>query len=101
MRAILVVLIVAVIGLIAAIHFGLINVTQTQPATTPTVQADNGVIRAQAGQVPKFEVETGTVGVGTTEANVAVPKVEVSKSQTTVKVPTVEVREPTKPVPAQ
>ncbi|WP_037499084.1 hypothetical protein [Sphingomonas jaspsi] len=94
MRAIFVLLIVAVIGLIAAIQFGLINITQTQPATTPTVTAENGVIRAEPGQAPAFDVETGTVGVGTREANVVVPQVEVTKGQATVKVPTVEVNKP-------
>lgn len=94
MRAIFVLLIVAVIGLIAAIQLGLINITQTQPATAPSVTAENGVIRAEPGQTPAFDVETGTVGVGTREANVVVPQVEVTKGQATVKVPTVEVNKP-------
>jgi len=98
MRAILLILIVAVIAVIGAIQLGLIDISQTQPARAPSISAGNGVIRAEAGQAPKFDVETGSVGVGTTEANVALPKVEITKSDTTVKVPAVEVRSPPKPV---
>lgn len=47
MRAIFVILILAVVALIAAIQLGLISITQTQPATPPTVSAENGAIRAR------------------------------------------------------
>ena len=70
MRAILLILIIAVVALIAALQTGLININQTRPATAPTVEAGDGAIRTQAGQAPAFEVETGSVGVGTREANV-------------------------------
>lgn len=94
MRAILLILIIAIVGLIAAIATGLINVSQTQEARVPTLEAGNGAIRAQGGQPPAFEVQTGSVGVGTREANVAVPTVQVKRDQATVKVPSVEVRRP-------
>lgn len=94
MRAVFVILILAVIGLIAAIQLGLIDVRQTRPATTPSVTAENGVIRAEAGQAPAFDVETGSIGVGTREANITVPQVEVGKGQATVNLPTVEVNKP-------
>ena len=48
---------------------------------------------AQGGQSPAFEVQTGSVGVGTREANVAVPKIEVKRDKASVKVPSVEVRQ--------
>ena len=92
MRAVLLILILAVVALIAAIQTGLVNVTQTRSATAPTVEAGDGAIRTKAGQAPKFEVETGSVGVGTREANVAVPQVQVKRGQATVEVPAVEVR---------
>ena len=92
MRAILLILIIAVVALIAALQAGLININQTRPATAPTVEASDGAVTTSAGQAPKFEVETGSVGVGTREANVAVPEVEIKRGQTTVKVPAVEVR---------
>lgn len=94
MRAILLVLIIAVVALIAAIQTGLIDVSQTRGARAPHVEASNGAIRARAGQSPAFEVQTGSVEVGTRDANVAVPTVEVKRGQTSVTVPVVEVRRP-------
>ena len=93
MRAIILVLIVGVVALIAAIHFGLVDISQTRPAAPPTVAADGGKITATGGQTPKFEVETGSVGVGRREQNVTVPTV-------TVDVPVVEVRRPADAKPA-
>ena len=94
MRAILLILIIAVVAVIGAIQTGLIDISQTRPAKAPHVEAGDGTIRAQPGQTPSFEVETGSVAVGTRDANVAVPKVEVKRDQATVKVPAVEVRRP-------
>ena len=94
MRAILLILILAVVALIAAIATGLIDITQTRGARAPNVAASEGSIRAQGGQTPAFEVQTGSVEVGSREANVAVPKIEVKRDQQGVKVPTVEVRSP-------
>ena len=94
MRAILLILILAIVAAIAAIATGLVDVSQTQQAQVPTIEARDGSIRAEAGQAPRFEVETGSVGVGTRDANVPVPKVEVKRDQATVAVPTVEVRPP-------
>jgi len=92
MRAILLVLILAVVALIAAIGSGYIDISQTRGARAPSVAASEGVIRAQGGQSPAFEVQTGSVEIGTREANVAVPKIEVKRDEKGVKVPTVEIR---------
>jgi len=94
MRAILLILIIAVVALIAAIGTGFIDVNQTRGARAPQVEAVDGTIRAREGQPPAFEVQTGSVEVGTREANVAVPKIEVTRDQKGVKVPVVEVRRP-------
>ena len=94
MRAILLILILGIVAAIAAIATGLVNVSQTREARAPTVAASAGSIRAEPGQTPRFDVETGSVGVGTREANLPVPKVEVKRDQATVAVPTVEVRRP-------
>jgi hypothetical protein len=94
MRAILLILILAVVGLIAALATGFLDVSQTREARAPTVEASNGSIRAEPGQSPAFEVQTGSVEVGTREANVAVPKVEVKRDQAKVAVPSVEVHRP-------
>jgi hypothetical protein len=91
MRAILLILILVVVALIAAIGTGYIDISQTREARAPSVAARGGVIRAQAGQSPAFEVQTGSVEVGTREANVAVPKVELKRNEQGVKVPTVEI----------
>ena len=93
MRAVLLILILGVVVLIGLFASGLIDVSQTREARAPQVEAVDGSIRAQAGQSPAFEVQTGSVEVGTREANVAVPKVEVKPGQTKVKVPSVEVRQ--------
>ena len=92
MRAVLLILILAVVALIAAIQTGLINISQTRPAAAPEVEAADGKIQTRAGQAPAFEVETGSIGVGTRTANVAVPEVQVKRGQATVEVPAVEVR---------
>lgn len=92
MRAVLLVLILGIVALIALFASGLINVSQTREARAPQVEAADGSIRAQGGQSPAFEVQTGSVEVGTRETNVAVPKVEVKRDQAQMKVPSVEVR---------
>lgn len=94
MRAILLILILGVVALIAAFATGLVDVSQTRDARAPNLEASDGAIRAEGGQSPAFEVQTGSVEVGTRDANVAVPKVEVKPGQTTVAVPSVEVRRP-------
>jgi hypothetical protein len=92
MRAILLILIIAVVALIAAISTGYLDISQTREARAPSVEASEGSIRATGGQSPAFEVQTGSVGVGTQEANVAVPKVEVKRDSKSVNVPVVRVR---------
>ena len=95
MRAIFLILIVAVVVIIGAVSLGLIDISQIRGARAPSVEASNGKITATGGQGPKFKVETGSLGVGTRETNVTAPTV-------TVKVPVVEVRRPgDKPQPAE
>ena len=93
MRAILLILILGVVALIALFATGLVNVSQTREARAPQVEAVDGSIRAGGGQSPAFEVQTGSVEVGTREANVAVPQIEVKPGRTQVEVPSVEVRQ--------
>jgi flagellar basal body-associated protein FliL len=92
MRAIFLILIVAVVALIAAVATGFLDISQTREAKAPAIEAGSGTIRAQAGQTPAFEVQTGSVEVGMREANVAVPKLEVKPDTARVKVPQVQVR---------
>ena len=94
MRAIFLILIVAVVALIAAVMSGLVDIDQTRPARAPGVETSDGKIVARPGQSPEFEVKTGTIGVATGNASVAVPRVEIQPSNTRIGVPSVEVRRP-------
>lgn len=80
MRTILLILIIAVLGVIALIASGLVDIRQTRSGSVPTAELDNGVVRAQPGQAPQFSVKTGTVSVGAKEkeVKVKVPSVQVN-----------------------
>ena len=92
MRAILLILILAVIAVIAAIATGLVDISQTRQARAPNLEASDGAIRAEGGQSPAFEVQTGSVEVGTRPADVAIPRVKIERDKAEVAVPSVEVR---------
>lgn len=94
MRAIFLILIIAVVALIAAVMSGLVDIDQTRPARAPGVETSDGKIVARPGQSPEFEVRTGTVGVATGNASVAVPRIEIQPGNTRIAVPSVEVRRP-------
>ena len=81
MRAVLLVLIIAVAAFIAAIASGFINIDQIRSAKAPQVSATQNGITAKGGQAPAFDVETGSVKVGTKQANVNVPTLEVQPPQ--------------------
>ena len=93
MRAVFLILIIAVVALIAAVMFDLVDLRQTRPAVAPGIESADGKIVARPGQAPAFDVETGTIGIGTGKT-VAVPKVEIQPSNTRVGVPSIEVRRP-------
>lgn len=78
MRPILLILILAVVVLIALLATGMININQTRPAEVPKVDVSSNGITAKGGQAPAFDVETGTVSVGTKPANVTVPAPSVT-----------------------
>ena len=73
MRAVILVLILAVVAAIVLVATGLININQTRPAQVPSVSVNGNGVTAKGGQTPAFDVETGTVSVGTNQANVKVP----------------------------
>ena len=72
MRALLVIVALALIGLIAAISLGYVNLSQTQTATLPT-------IKVEGGQAPKFEADVADVDVGVKNEVIQVPDVSVQK----------------------
>jgi len=77
MRAILLVLIIVVLALLAGVATGFLDINQIRGAQAPSVSASTNGISAKGGQAPKFEVETGSVEIGTRNATVKVPSVEV------------------------
>ncbi len=81
MRAVLLILIVAVVAIIIAVATGLLNISQIRGARAPDVAASGNGITATGGQAPAFDIETGSVKVGTKDANVKVPTLEVARPQ--------------------
>ena len=82
MRAVILILILAVVALIVAIQTGFLDIRQTRGAEAPEISADANGVTAAGGQAPAFDVETGKVAIGGTDRNV------------TVQVPTIEVQRP-------
>jgi hypothetical protein len=78
MRAVLFILILAVVAILIAVATGFLDITQTQRAEAPDVSVNRTGVAARGGQAPAFDVETGSVSVGTRQANVVVPTVEVN-----------------------
>lgn len=79
MRALLFILIVAVIIVVAALATGFLNINQIRGAQVPAVSASRNGVSAKGGQAPAFDVETGSVKVGTKETTVKVPALVVQK----------------------
>lgn len=79
MRAILFILIIAVVVVLAALATGFLNINQTRSAKTPEISTTHNGIVAKGGQAPAFDVETGSVRVGTKETTVKVPALQVQR----------------------
>ncbi|MFN3172720.1 MAG: hypothetical protein ACE37E_18710 [Hyphomicrobiales bacterium] len=77
---------VAALAVVAYGAFYFIDVDQTQEARMPTVDID-----VEGGQAPEFDVETGSVGVGTTTETIEVPDVEITTDEREITLPTLEV----------
>ena len=89
MRTIFVILILIVVALIGAVATGFLDISQTRQAEAPQISANAQGVTATGGQAPAFDVQTGTVSVGTQPENV------------TVQVPKVSVNEPALPANTQ
>ena len=70
MRAVLLVLILAVVAIIAAIATGFVDIDQVRGARAPDIDASRNGVTASGGQAPAFDIETGSVSVGTRDAKV-------------------------------
>ena len=79
MRALILILIVAVVALLIAIGTGFLNINQIRGARAPEVSATHNGITAKGGQAPAFDVETGSVKVGSRETTVKVPALVVER----------------------
>ena len=88
MRAILGILVLAVVVIVAMISLGMLNVNM-QPGALPTV-------KLEGGQPPAVKADVGEVGMGYTNKTIQVPTVVMENK--VIQVPTVEVE---KAQPAQ
>jgi hypothetical protein len=79
MRTVLLILIVAIIVVIAGVASGFLNINQTREAKAPEVSVTGNGLMAKGGQAPAFDVQTGSVKVGSEPASVKVPEVVVEK----------------------
>ena len=77
MRAILLILILGIVVLIVAVATGLLDISTTRGAKAPQLSATGNGVVAKGGQAPAFDIETGSVAVGTRSANVALPVPEL------------------------
>jgi hypothetical protein len=82
MRTVIIVLIIAIVVLIGGITSGFINVSQIRGAKAPQISTTRNGVTAKGGQAPAFDVETGSVKVGTKDTTVKVPAVEVQRPGT-------------------
>jgi hypothetical protein len=78
MRAVLFILILAIVALLIAFATGLLNLNQTRTAQAPQISVNRSGVSAAGGRTPAFDVETGSVSLGTTEKSVSVPTVRVN-----------------------
>jgi hypothetical protein len=88
MRAVILVLIIAVIAVIGALATGFVNISQIRGGKAPQVSATQNGLVAKGGQAPAFDVETGSVKVGTKQTTVSVPSLQVQPPQRNQEQPT-------------
>ncbi len=81
MRAVLFILIIAVLVVIAGIATGFLDINQIRGGRAPQISATSNGVVAKGGQAPAFDVETGSVKVGTAQTTVRVPTVVVQKPE--------------------
>jgi len=81
MRAIVFILIIGVLVLLAAVASGFLNINQTRQAAVPNVSTTGNGVTASGGQTPAFQVETGSLKVGSKDATVKMPRIEVQRPQ--------------------
>ena len=78
MRALLLLLIIIIVAAIIALATGLLDINTVRGVKAPDISTTGNGITAQGGQTPAFDVQTGSVTVGTQPATVPVPSVSVN-----------------------
>jgi uncharacterized protein involved in outer membrane biogenesis len=81
MRTLILILIIVIVAAIAAVATGFVDINQIRGARAPDISATTNGVTAKGGQAPAFDVETGSVKVGSKDATVRVPSVEVQTPQ--------------------
>jgi len=84
-RLLLLLLVIAGLALLAQIT-GLINIDATGRLRAPSVD-----VSVHGGEMPKVQVETAKVKVGTTERTVKLPEVDIGTQQRSVELPAVDI----------
>lgn len=79
MRAVIFVLILVVLVVIAGVATGFLDINQIRGARAPQISATGNGVTAKGGQAPAFDVQTGSVKVGTQQKTVRVPTLDVQK----------------------
>ena len=85
-RFILTILVLVVLAAIVGVATGFIDMTTSGQLKAPKV-----AVTAEGGEVPDVDLDTKELVVGTREANVGVPKLDIENS--TIRVPTVAIRD--------
>jgi len=78
MRAIIFILILAVVIVIVAVASGFLDLNM-RGGKAPQLSTTTNGIKASGGQPPAFDVETGSVKVGSAQKTVTVPTLTVQK----------------------
>ncbi|MBX3563295.1 MAG: hypothetical protein KF730_01845 [Sphingomonas sp.] len=86
MRGLLVLIGLIAIAVVVLMSLGMLKITQATPGAMPSVAFD-----MKGGKLPEIKAETGSVGIGSTNASVTLPTVEMKN--TTVTLPTIEVKQ--------
>ena len=80
MRAVLFIIIVGVLVIIAGVASGFVSVSKIRGGEVPQVTASRNGIVAKGGQAPSFDVETGSVKVGTAQTTMNMPTLQIQKA---------------------
>ena len=78
MRPVLLILILVVIAFIVATATGFLHISQPRTAAAPDVSVNRAGVSASGGRTPAFDVETGSVSIGTRQRQIKVPSVQVN-----------------------